>query len=523
MRECFETVSKFLLNKKIDENFYGVAQINSISGDFENNSKKIIEYIKYSHEIGLKTLFFSPYALTGYGLDSVKKRYLQIESNCLKYLNKILNVSEDMTVVLGVFDKFAVIKNNEVEYVDLEFKFDGISISTNMNNCSDFPKIYLNSVGATDYKSFDGASRAYNAKGELVAQAKSFEEQLIVFSFEKNIGEIFPIVEKKVKTEFTLDYEDEMEYTYKTLIQGIRDYFSKCGLKRAVLGLSGGLDSTVSAVLLVDALGKENVLGVSMPSKLTSNESKSDARALAENLGITFVEKSIKPMYETTNECLQSLFTEVEKKWNCRYKESFTSDNIQARSRAMYLWGIANEFASCIPIATSDKSELYMGYATINGDMSGGFATIADVTKTKLFALARWLNKNRKEKNAIPETVILKKPGAELAIDPNTGKTLNAEDALMPYEFLDEIIWRVENKHDSYEKLLETEFIYEKKNRISKEQKTEWLDKFYKRMSTSIYKGSIMPPYVVLDENTINKNVYNHPITAGRVNYKSVN
>lgn len=520
MRECLNNISDLLKKYQIDENFIGIAQINSVAGDFEYNTKKFVEFIKYSQDINLKTVFFSPYALTGFGLNDVIKRYPSVEKNCLIYLDRIAKIIKDMTVILGFFDRFAIIENGKIEFVNSDFKFKDFYVTTNDNLLS-FPKIYLNSVGATDYKSFDGGSRVYNSSGKIIAQAKMFEEQLIVFNLNKNIGVVSPIIEKNVKTNFSLDYEDEMEYTYKTLVQGIKDYFSKCGLKRAVLGLSGGLDSTVSAVLLVDALGKENVLGVSMPSKLTSEESKSDAKALAENLGITFIEKTIRPMFETTNECLQSIFTEIEKTWDCRYKESFTSDNIQARSRAMYLWGIANEFASCIPIATSDKSELYMGYATINGDMSGGFATIADVTKTKLFALARWLNKNREEKNAIPESVILKKPGAELAIDPKTGKTLNAEDALMPYEFLDEIIWRVENKHEAYDELLDSEFIYEKKHSLAKEQKREWLDKFYKRMSFSIYKSSIMPPYVVLDDNTINKNIYHHPITAGKINYKT--
>ena len=313
-----------------------------------------------------------------------------------------------------------------------------------------------------------------------------------------------------------------MERTYKTLVQGIRDYFTKCGLKRAVLGLSGGLDSTVSAVLLVDALGKENVYGISMPSKLTSNESKTDAQKLAENLGIGFTELSIKPMYETTDNCLSQLFNEVQKKWNCRYKNSFTPDNIQARSRAMYLWGIANEFEACIPIATSDKSELYMGYATINGDMSGGFAPIADVTKTKLFALARWMNKNREQKNDIPESIILKRPGAELAIDPNTGKTLCAEDALMPYEFMDEVIYRIENNNESYKEILNAKFIYEQRNDLSREQKEEWLNKFYRRMSFALYKSYIMPPYTIIDSETINKTKYSQPITSGKINYNNL-
>ena len=197
-------------------------------------------------------------------------------------------------------------------------------------------------------------------------------------------------------------------------------------------------------------------------------------------------------------------------------------DNIQARSRAMFLWGISNEFGKCLPIATSDKSELYMGYATINGDMSGGFAPIADVPKTKLFALARWMNENREVKNAIPEAIILKKPGAELAIDPKTGKPLIAEDALMPYEFLDEVIWRIENKKEHYFDMLNSEFLYEKKTPISLEQKIEWLDKFYRRMSTALYKWSILPPSVIVDSRSINKYDYKQPITSSRINYKGL-
>ena len=288
---------------------------------------------------------------------------------------------------------------------------------------------------------------------------------------------------------------------------------------------------------MADAIGKENVFGISMPSHITSKESKSDAEELAHNLGINFTEASIRPMIDTTTECLNKLFGDVEKAWgkywdaksgmftNHRetFTPSFTPDNIQARSRAMFLWGISNEFASCIPIATSDKSELYMGYATINGDMSGGFAPIADVPKTKLFAFARWLNANREEKNAIPEAIILKKPGAELAIDPKTGKPLIAEDALMPYEFLDEIIWRVENKNEGYQDLLETTFVYETHNKISKEQKTEWIDKFFRRMSTALYKWSILPPSVIVESRSINKYDYRQPITSAKINYKGVN
>ena len=389
------------------------------------------------------------------------------------------------------------------------------------------PIVYVNQVGAIDNSSFDGSSRVFDADGKLLARAKSFEEQFLIVNPKEKIGKIYPLTkgldkslnEQKV---FTLEYESDLERTYKTIVQGIRDYFKKCGFRRAVLGLSGGLDSTVCAVLLADAIGKENVFGVSMPSHITSKESKSDAEQLAHNLGINFTEATIRPMIDTTTECLNELFKTVEGKWDGRYKTSFTPDNIQARSRAMFLWGISNEFASCIPIATSDKSELYMGYATINGDMSGGFAPIADVPKTKLFAFARWMNANREDKNAIPEAIILKKPGAELAIDPKTGKPLIAEDALMPYEFLDEIIWRVENKNEGYHDLLETEFVYEKHNQVSKEQKIEWRDKFFRRMSTALYKWSILPPSVIVESRSINKYDYRQPITSSRINYKGV-
>mgnify|MGYP002624051366 CR=1 FL=1 len=389
------------------------------------------------------------------------------------------------------------------------------------------PMIYVNQVGAIDNSSFDGSSRVFDKDGNLLARAKSFKEQFLIVNPHFNLGKIYPLTKglEKSLTEhkaYTLEYEPDLERTYKTIIQGIKDYFKKTGFKRAVLGLSGGLDSTVCAVLLADALGKENVFGISMPSEITSQESKNDAQELAQNLAINFTQIPIKSMVRTIDNTLQDLFKTIETKWEGRYTKSFTMDNIQARSRAVILWGISNEFGNTLPIATSDKSELYMGYATINGDMSGGFAPIADVTKTKLFALARWLNENRKEKNAIPKSVILKRPGAELAIDPNTGKPLIAEDALMPYEFMDEVIWRIENKKEHYYDMLNSQFLYEKTNSVSKEQKTQWLDKFYRRMSAALYKWSILPPSVIVDSRSINKYDYKQPITSSRINYKGL-
>ena len=259
-----------------------------------------------------------------------------------------------------------------------------------------------------------------------------------------------------------------------------------------------------------------------MPSVITSSESKNDAQNLAQNLGINFLEAPIKNVVDNIDKTLKEIFKKVETKWNNRFEDSFTMDNIQARSRAIFLWGISNEFSKTLPIATSDKSELYMGYATINGDMSGGFAPIADVPKTKLFALAKWLNENRAQKNTIPQSVINKKPGAELAINSETGEPLTAEDALMPYEFLDEIIWRIENKKENYYDMLNAKFLYEKHKNLPKEQKIEWLDKFYRRMSNALYKWSIMPPSIIVDSRSINKYDYKQPITSSKINYKGI-
>ena len=391
-------------------------------------------------------------------------------------------------------------------------------------NCAkkySLPVLYVNQSGSTDCITFSGTSRAYDKNGNLIARAKSFEEDFFeVNIFDNTQNRIEPLPKGLEKTlnsqkEFSLDYEPDLERTYLTITTAIKDYFRKNGFKRAVLGLSGGLDSSACAVLLTDALGKENVTGVSMPSKITSSQSKNDAKELAQNLGINFFEIPIKDMTDASSNTFNKVFDEIQSVWGeYRYKAPLTFDNIQARSRAMILWGISNEFSSTLPVATSDKSELYMGYATINGDMSGGFAPICDVTKTKLFALARWMNENRKTKNAIPEAILIKPPGAELAINPKTGKPLLAEEALMPYEFLDEVIWRLENLQQRADEMLKEVFLYEKKHTITHEQKKLWLQKFAQRVQFAQFKWSIMPPGPIVDSRSINRAEYIQPIAS---------
>ena len=381
--------------------------------------------------------------------------------------------------------------------------------------------IYVNQIGANDELVYEGASRMYNEKGDIIALAPYFTEDLFVADFNKG-GSVSPLPKGLELTlnsqkEFSLDHEPDLERTYKAIVLAIKDYFSKNGFKRAVLGLSGGLDSSVCAVLCADALGSENVLGISMPSCITSDTSKNDAKELAKNLEINFLEVPIADIQKCTSDKFSSLFEKVN--WDGRYKNSYTNDNIQARARSNILFGIANEFDKTLAIATSDKSELYMGYATINGDMSGGYAPISDVVKTKLFALAKWMNKNRKTKNTIPLSVIQKPPGAELAINPETNKPLLAEEALMPYEFLDEVIWRIENLHQSINDMMSQEFLYEKKNKLKKQQKEAWLQKFFKRMSNALYKWYIVPPGPIIDSRSINKAEYKQPIISN-INYK---
>lgn len=373
--------------------------------------------------------------------------------------------------------------------------------------------IYVNQAGYADNLSFDGTSKIYDKNGNLTLRAKTFDEDFVIVDDLKGIVNELPtgMLEEIKINSFSLNYRNDLARTYKSIIFGIREYFKKNGFTKAVLGLSGGLDSSVCAVLLADALGSANVWGISMPSRITSSESKNDAKTLAQNLGINFLEVPLASTIDPMKEMLNSAFEEVK---TDKFEKSTTIENLQARLRATILWSVSNEFRQMLPIATSDKSEAYIGYATVNGDMSGGFAPIADVTKTKLFALADYLNEHRYVKNAIPQAILEKPPGAELKINPKTGKTVCAEEENMPYEFLDEIIWFVENKGFGFDELINHTFYYEKKNLLSQEQKEEWINKFFWKSKCAVYKWHIMPPSVVVDMHSINSVEYRQPIIS---------
>jgi len=271
------------------------------------------------------------------------------------------------------------------------------------------PVVLCNQVGGNDELVFDGSSLIFNGRGELIAQAKSFEEDFIVVDMD---------TAKQVSRN---ELSDE-EAVYKALVLGLRDYFLKCGFKTAVLGLSGGIDSALVAVLAVAALGKENVRVVSLPSEFSSQGSLDDARVLAERLGVQYDIVPIKKGVATMKETLQPIFS--------GRAEDATEENIQARLRGVILMALSNKFGSLL-LTTGNKSELAVGYCTLYGDMSGGLAVISDVPKTMVYRLARWINR---EKETIPESSITKAPSAELR--PNQ----TDQDSLPPYEILDAIL-----------------------------------------------------------------------------------
>src|SRR5213083_2077632 len=271
------------------------------------------------------------------------------------------------------------------------------------------PICYCNAVGGNDQLVFDGNSIAVNASGELIAQLASFLEQEAIIDTDATAAIEF----REGKTAKEL---------FSALSLGLRDYLRKCNFKSAVLGLSGGVDSAVTAVIAVDALGAENVTGVSMPSPYSSRGSIDDSLALARNLGIKCLEIPITDSYKVFKAQFKEIFKGL--------PENETEENMQPRLRAMTLMALSNKFGHLL-LTTGNKSELAVGYCTIYGDMAGGLAVISDVPKTMVYELARWMNRKN---DIIPRSTIDKPPSAELK--PNQ----KDQDTLPPYEILDQIL-----------------------------------------------------------------------------------
>jgi NAD+ synthetase len=390
------------------------------------------------------------------------------------------------------------------------------------------PILYVNQVGAVDELIFDGGSRLVGADGQVLSRSKLFETQFSLHhvseaAFHHHENWV-PNVEQSQRSSpedvFEPYDESDLPRTYAALTCGIRDYFQKCGFKRAVLGLSGGLDSAVNAVLVADALGAENVLAFSFPSELTPADNKSDALQLAQNLGIGWVEIPISAMQSAFLGGIHNEREALEALWGKPSSESFAQDNVQAMSRATLLRLIGNDYRA-LPIATSDKSEFYMGYATVNGDMSGALAPLGDVSKTKVRALARWMNQHHAMKGVIPQAVVERPSGGDLAVNPQTGQLLTAEEALMPYEVIDELIWRIEAHGMDASELKRMVWSWELKHGVlTEEQKSAWVNKFFKRMQASVFKWWVAPPMLLVDaDGSLAKSAYHPVITAMKTLY----
>jgi NAD+ synthase/NAD+ synthase (glutamine-hydrolysing) len=273
------------------------------------------------------------------------------------------------------------------------------------------PLVYVNQVGGNDQLVFDGSSFAMDAEGRVVTAAASFEEDLAFFDSDALAGD-------RHET-----YPDECEAAYQALVAGTRDYIRKCGFQRVIIGLSGGIDSSLTAAIAVDAVGKENVTGIGMPGPYSSEHSVTDARELARNLGIRFELISIREQYEAFLKALDPVMDGG--------TVGVTQENLQSRLRGVTLMALSNKWGALV-LTTGNKSELAVGYCTLYGDMCGGLAVISDVPKTLVYALSRVANK--RHPGAIPESVFTKPPSAELRPDQKD------TDSLPEYDVLDQIL-----------------------------------------------------------------------------------
>ncbi len=492
----------------------GLAQINTIIGDFEGILQKVGKLVSQAQEAGADLIIFPELTLTGYPPRDLLENPDFIQKN-LEALKKVAKFSKGIAILIGYVEKnphkrgknffnaVAYCENGKIlkkyfkqllpnyDVFDESRYFEpgqgpgvlslknykgkvGVSICEDAWNDSQFwqrplygsdplkkqvkkgsrllinlsaspfyvgkpqlklkmfskmarhyrvPMVYVNLVGGNDELVFDGRSFVMNAKGQLVVLGKSFQEDLVIFDTEK--------LSENPRT----FQSDNLTDTYQALILGLRDYVRKCGFQEVVLGLSGGVDSTLVALLAVEALGSENVTGVLMPSLYSSEGSIKDAETLAQNLKIRTEKFSIHSIYQN----YRSLFGRQEK-----MDPDLADENVQARIRGNILMTLSNRYGSMV-LTTGNKSEFAMGYCTLYGDMSGGLAVISDLLKTKVYELCRYI---QQKKSIIPPDVLTKAPSAELR--PNQ----TDQDSLPPYETLDAILKAVVEENKSEEQIL---------------------------------------------------------------------
>ncbi len=495
-----------------------IAQINCTVGDLEGNCKKILEYYKQAYDKNADIVCFPELAVTGYPPEDLLYYSHFVDDN-IKTLNKIIDNITGTIAIIGFVDKdeqgnlynaAAIIQNKKLigkcykhllpnysvfdekryfksgtvpflfnvkdniiginicediwhEHGPLKMQSDAdiiINISSSPFHYRKYEErekvlveqakkndvyiFYCNMIGGQDELVFDGQSMVYDNKGKLIARASEFKEELLI----ENI--ITP----------RLDF---IESIYKALVIGVRDYIQKNNFKKAVIGISGGIDSALVAAIACDAIGKENVLGISMPSLYSSKETQKDAKILAKNLGIELKIIPINNIYKKFLKTLKPFFEN--KPFNS------AEENIQARIRGTILMGFSNKFGHIV-LTTGNKSETAVGYCTLYGDMAGGFAVIKDVPKTMVYKLCDFYNK---DKNIIPESIIKRAPSAELKHNQKDS------DLLPEYDLLDPILAADIEEHKSLDEIVKISSL--DKNTIKRIQRLVYFNEYKRRQA----------------------------------------
>jgi len=442
--------------------------------------------------------------LPNYGVFD-EKRYFTAGSNnniyALGYDYFAVNICEDLWVDNGIYQKQALqgaslivnISSSPYDIHKHELRKKLLkkrALETNSYYC------YANLVGGQDELVFDGGSFIVNPKGAILTEAKRFDEDLIAVDMSLsesrerrykpfNIVEINPSV-KKTKTVSIGKYSNKklssIESIFKALVLGTRDYVHKNGFQKVVLGLSGGIDSALVAAIAVEAIGAQNVVGVTMPSRYSSKETKSDAKLLAENLKIECLEISIESIFKSYLDTLSGHFK--------GFAPNITEENIQARIRGNILMALSNKFGWLV-LTTGNKSEVAVGYCTLYGDMSGGFAIIKDIAKTQVYKLVEYFNSRYNQR--IPVRIIKRAPTAELRHNQKD------QDSLPPYDVMDNILQGYVEQHKS-------------PSLLSKKFNEKMVREIVRKVDISEYKRRQAPPGIKITQRAFGKD-WRLPIT----------